>query len=285
MVASDPQFPDGESAADYLGAVGELPDEEIDLARAALALAALDRPMVGLERYLHHIDRLVEEVRAMADPTGHVELDARVGALNHVLFDRFEYEGDSLTYDDLQNANLMRVIDRRKGLPIALSILYIATARALGWEAEGVNFPGHFLVRLTDGRQAVLVDPFRQGKLVSTAELRELLKQFKGEDAELSPEDYARAGNRDILLRLLNNLKLRLLQASDFQQALPVAERAALIAPEEPTVWHDAGVINAQAGNLGRALECLDKVTKLDADSLLQAQVAQLIQDLRGKLN
>ena len=169
--------------------LGGQPDQDIDLAQAALALGALDRPDVDLAPYQVHLDVLAEDARQAV--TGADDLAARVAALNDVMFQRYRYHGDTESYDDLDNANLLSVIDRKRGLPIALSIVYIATARALGWRAIGVNFPGHFLVRLDAGGGSALVDPFNGGAVRDSADLRALLKGLQGAEAELRPEHYA----------------------------------------------------------------------------------------------
>src|SRR5208282_948071 len=152
---------------DYLRRVAQLPDEAIELAEAALRLASLDRPHVSLERYRHHLALLVRDVAEESRRAIAVNdtLEARIAAVNQVIYARHGYRGDSLHYDDLQNANLMRVIDRRRGLPVSLSILYIHVVRAQGWQIAGIMFPAHFMVRLEhDGKRAI-IDPFNEGVL------------------------------------------------------------------------------------------------------------------------
>jgi regulator of sirC expression with transglutaminase-like and TPR domain len=161
-------------AQDHLRHVGTQADAEIDLAETALALAALERPEVSLDRYRDHLARLTD---AVAEQAAHSpeDVEARVAALRAVLAEHYGYAGDALTYDDLQNANLMRVIDRRKGLPVALGILYIGTARNLGWDIHGLNFPGHFLIRLNQAGERAILDPFNGGQTRTVMELRDLL--------------------------------------------------------------------------------------------------------------
>src|SRR4029077_16348765 len=130
--------------------------------------------------------------------------------LSEVICGEFRYCGDEETYDDLDNANLMRVIERRKGLPVALGILYLTVARSQGWAAAGLNFPGHFLIRLEsrDGRRAI-IDPFHEGRVLETPASRQLLKVVSGQAGELEASHYKAVSNRDILLRLQNNVKTR----------------------------------------------------------------------------
>ena len=136
-----------------LSSVGGQADDEIDLAETALLLAALDRPRVPIERYRDHVAMLQLETAQEGTRRGaERSLESRLEALRAVVVEKYGYRGDRLTYDDLQNANLMRVIDRRKGLPVALGIVYIAVARHQGWWISGLNFPGPFPSVLGAGR-------------------------------------------------------------------------------------------------------------------------------------
>lgn len=275
-----PEQLDGE-----LRRLGSLSDQDIDLAGAALALGALDRPQVDLDAYRGHLVALAEDTAHAAGGPGPADLRVRVEALNAAMFGRHGYRGDTESYDDLDNANLLSVIDRRRGLPIALSILYIATARALGWPAEGINFPGHFLVRVDGGGETALVDPFHGGALRDSADLRALLKGVQGDAAELRPEHYAPAGNRMILLRLQNNIKARLIAAGAFERALVVVERMAMLAPGEAALWHELGALHARLGNLRAAITALETFVELTPPGPARQQAALLIREVRSRLN
>src|SRR6184192_3802488 len=137
---------DPEQCARYLRELGAAGSPVLPIGDAALALASFERPRVGLSRYRQHLTALARDVGRHPGATG--ELAARAHALNEIILLKYGYSGDELTYDDLQNANLMRVVDRRTGLPVALGILYLHAARAQGWDAVGLGFPGHFLIRL-----------------------------------------------------------------------------------------------------------------------------------------
>jgi regulator of sirC expression with transglutaminase-like and TPR domain len=222
---------------------------------------------------------------AQCDAEGDAGLYARATTLSKVLAGSFGYQGDRVTYDDLQNANLMRVIDRRKGLPVALAILYIHAARSLGWPIEGVNFPGHFVVRLHNAGRAVILDPFAGGEPCTTADLRRKLKAAAGEKAELQPEHYAAVGNRDILLRLENNLKIRLIQEGDLEKAAAVLERMLLVAPKHAPLYREAGLIHARLGNLNAARTALESFLEISDNDSQRHHVARLIQDLGQQIN
>ena len=277
-------FADPDAAGAWLKALGGAPDAAIDLTGACLALAALERPWQSLDREVDHLLRLADDLRR-AVPVAGLPLAARADAIAGVLHGRHDYRGDTETYDDLRNANLLAVIERRRGLPIALSILWLHLARAMDWPAEGVNFPGHFLVRLGDGPERLMIDPFDGGRAVETGSLRALLKLVEGEDAELKPHHYAPASNRDILLRLQNNIKLRLIQAGRLDDARTTVERMLLYAPDRAALWHALGVLNAETGRPKAALDALGRVAELDGAGVWQRQVARLMQQLRRKLN
>jgi regulator of sirC expression with transglutaminase-like and TPR domain len=256
-------------------------DAALDLAAMALALAALNRGADAAPA-ARHLEALAREAAAAGPalaPAGQVR------ALNALLFQRYRYAGDSETYDDLANADLIRVVERRKGLPIALAILYIHAARGAGWEAEGVNFPGHFLVRIGGGEGALVVDPFARGAVLGAGELERLLKRMAGDEAVLAREHLAAAGNRDMLLRLQNNIKLRCLKREDTAGALVAVERMALVAPANPAVWHEAAALNAELGQLQRARTCFAAVARLDPGGRLGKEAEAMLGALRNRLN
>jgi regulator of sirC expression with transglutaminase-like and TPR domain len=267
---------------------GAQPDFAIDIGECALALAALDRPRVDLTRYRRHLVTLSDEIAEAAldrMETGTPDLEARIDAIRAVVYGRYGYAGDSLTYDDLQNANLMRVIDRRKGMPIALGILVIALARNLEWAAEGINFPGHFLVRLACGGRSTIVDPFNGGEPCGVVALRELLKSVAGPEAELEPTHYTPAKNRDVLLRLQNNIKLRLLREGSGERAARIIEAMLMIAPDNAALWRESGLIHGELGNMRRGLDELRQALALERDPRSQHQTAVLIQELSARVN
>jgi regulator of sirC expression with transglutaminase-like and TPR domain len=268
-----------------LRSFGDRADAEIDIAEAALILAAFDRPGVPLSRYREHLSRLARDVAALGERHGAAaSLDGRSAALNAVMLERYGYTGDRLSYDDLQNANLMRVIDRRKGLPVALGILYMHAARAQGWPIEGLDFPGHFLLRLALGGERAILDPFNAGALCGPRELRELLVSVAGAGSELTPAHTAAVSNREVLLRLQNNIKLRLLRERP-EAALGVLETMLMIAPDRSALWREAGGLHARLGNLRAAATALEHSLELARDGPARQQAAALLQKVKARLN
>ena len=267
----------------YLRELAALQSPILPIGEAALALASFERPRVGLARYRQHLATVARDVGRHVGAGG--DLAARCRALNEVMLLKYGYSGDELTYDDLQNANLMRVVDRRKGLPVALGILYLHAARAQGWDSVGLGFPGHFLIRLQDGAERLILDPFHGGKVCDAAVLRELLRAMAGQDIELAPEHYAPVADRDVLLRLQNNLKSRLLQAGRKERALRVVETMLLLAPDLAELWQEAGILHAQFGNMRAAINALDEHVRRAPEGSARHQAAALLQQLKSKLN
>ncbi len=278
---------DPEECARYLRELAAMTSPILPIGEAALALASYERPRVGLLRYRQHLQTIARDVGrhsgAQGDHRG--DLAARAQALNEIILLKYGYSGDELTYDDLQNANLMRVVDRRKGLPVALGILYLDAARAQGWDSVGLGFPGHFLVRLTEGAERLILDPFHGGRVCDAATLRELLKAMAGQEVELAPEHYAPVADRDVLLRLQNNLKSRLLQAGLHERALRTVETMLLLAPDLAELWQEAGLLHARLGNMRAGVNALEQFIIRAPEGTARHQAAAILQQLKSKLN
>jgi regulator of sirC expression with transglutaminase-like and TPR domain len=278
-----PANSDPETCARYLRELGASGERVLPIAEAALALASFERPRVDFGHYRDHLRLIAHDVGQHHGAAG--DLAARARALNEIILLKYGYSGDALTYDDLQNANLIRVIDRRKGLPVALGILYIHAARVQGWDIAGLAFPGHFLVRLSDGPERVIIDPFHDGQICGAAELRELLKAATGHDSELLPEHYTAASDRDVLLRLQNNLKARLLQMQNLERAVTVIEAMLMLAPDLAELWYEAGMLHRHLGNMRAAAAALEQYVVRAPDGMSRHQAAAILQQLRTQLN
>ncbi|NQW11609.1 MAG: hypothetical protein HQ481_17220 [Alphaproteobacteria bacterium] len=259
-----------EAVLDRVAAAGDRP---IGLAEAALALAALERPARDLAPHRAH---LAEMAAAVADAA---LAQAPADALAATLAGRFGYTGDDATYDDLTNADLAAVIERRRGLPVALGILYCEAARAQGWRAVGLNFPAHFLIRIEAGGTPVVLDPFHGGVALSAADLRALLRRM-GAGQELLPEHHAAVPDRHILLRLQNNIKLRRLKSGDSDGALKTLGLMRRMAPERVDLAREEAGILVQLGALRGAADTLriwlaaghgDPVERREIEALLTA--------------
>ncbi len=273
---------DPDNLARRLEATGTLPDEAIELAPTALMLAGLANPAHDLPRAFAQLERLARDVAAAGAAES---AEARARLLAEVLVGAHGYRGDRETYDDLANADLVRVIERKRGLPVALAILWLHAGRAQGWAVEGLGFPGHFVVRIGGADGQAIVDPFAGGRVIGTPELRQLLKRVGGEDAELTPRHTRAVGNRAILLRLQNNIKQRLVQAGDADGARAVLARMLLVAPGEVGLWHEAGMLDAERGNLRAAAAELAQAAKLAPDTTTRHRIEEQMRKISARLN
>lgn len=227
-----------------LAAFGALPDDQLRIGEAALWLAMRDLHNATIEPYLAHLDLLAEDLAAASK--GIERLRGRVACLREVIFRTHRYVGDSESYDDLRNANLMSVIDRRKGLPVALGVLVLNTARRQGWDICGLNFPGHFLLRMSLAGESVVVDPFARLRRLAAEELRGLLARVHGRAVPLRAEYIRGVSDREVLLRLQNNIKSRALAAGDMTRAFDVLDSMVLIAPGNSGLGDELAMLRAR---------------------------------------
>ncbi len=267
---------------EHLEHIGTLDDADVPLFDTALDFASLAHVGRHTAAYREHIKKMQAEVGerytalvvAGADET----VQTRIAATKHVMCDKYGYEGDRETYNDLRNADMMDVIDRRKGIPISLAILALECARAQGWDVKGINFPGHFLIRFDDGGTRVMCDPFQSFKILQAPDLRQIVKSVMGPQAELSVSFYQDVANREILLRLQNNIKYRQIESEDYAGALETVMLMQSFAPAEYRLFLDEGVLHARLGQNDRAIAVVEKylnaVTnpgdKYDAELLLR---------------
>ena len=266
---------DAIEALSYLRALGEAGEGPHDIARAAVLLASLDRPGHPLEASLAHLEDLAQHLRGKG--LDGLPTAAATRRLAEAMSQHFGYEGDRLSYDDPKNADLIAVIARRRGLPVALGILYIHAARAGGLLASGLNTPGHFLLSVASAAEEggeFWLDPFNGGAAIARDEVS-------------GPGSDARAvSDTEVLLRLQNNLKLRALQLGHGARALEVAGRMALIAPGHAEVWFDLARLNEEAGILGAARKAYEACLGLaSAGAPLHNESALALDSLKRRLN
>ena len=268
-----------------LDAIGRLPDDEIDLGEAALHLARVDAPLADWRTARAHLTDLARAAVALAQDIAPDDLPAQAGALTGLLAERHGYTGDSETYDDLANANLIRVIERRRGLPVALGILWLHAARAAGWTGHGIDFPGHFLIALEGARTQAVLDVFAGGESLDARDLRALLKRVEGPKAELRPGLLAPMATRGVLLRLQNNIKSRRLAAGDLAGALTCAEDMLRFAPEEAPLWRDTALLHQRLDQVAAALRCYQRFLDLVPAGEAAQRARTAMDELRSRLN
>ncbi len=285
-------------AAQALAAIGLLPDAEIDPAPAALQLARLDAPGSEWLEASAHLSDLAREAAAIGSLMSGRSAEARVGALAGLIHARHGYRGDSETYDDLDNANLIRVIERRRGLPVALGVIWLHCIRAAGWDGFGVDFPYHFLVAMTvreggapaeapdsedDAEAVVLLDAFAEGNTLGAGDLQRLLGRLGAAPVSLHPDMIRRMTGREVLLRLQRNLVQRRLMAGEPEAALASLGGMLQIAPDVAANWLNAADLSRQVGHMQAAMDCLERFLTLVPRGQVADKARADLSELRGQ--
>jgi regulator of sirC expression with transglutaminase-like and TPR domain len=268
-----------------LAAIGKMVDAEIDIGNAALQLARVDAPDADWEAAARHLSDLAHGAVERAVAMDKEDLPAKAIALADVLAGKFGYSGDLDSYDDLANANLIRVTERRRGLPVALGVIWLHAARAAGWGSHGVDFPAHFLVALEGHKTQVVIDVFNGGQIVSARELRALLKRVEGEKAELRPGLLQPMSTWRVLLRLQNNILTRRLEAGDLRGGLHCTEDMLLIAPDQAELWRQAGIMNQRLEQVAAARDCYQRFLELVPEGAVANSVRTQLDILKSMLN
>ncbi len=264
-----------------LRALGAMPDDQLDIAEAALLLAALDRPEIDLAPYRRHLSDLVSQV---AGEDAGAEAGPRALALAAVIAGENDYRGDNDSYDDPANADLMRVIDRRLGLPVALGILYIHAGRAQGWAVDGLDFPGHFLIRVQGEDGSLVLDPFHRGRIADPPLMQDLLRRISGEQ-ELRPDHVRPMRSRDVLLRLANNIKARAWKNGDVDRTATMLERMLLVAPDFAPAWRELGLVEEKRGRIRQSISATERFLVLSADEGAGLEAKAFLHHIRRQLN
>lgn len=221
--------------------------EPVPIARGALLIAKEEYPDLDIDAYLDKIAALAREgelVVRMGDDT--VE---KIQLLSHFLFEQKGFEGNRDDFSNPRNSFLNDVLDRRLGIPITLSVVYLEVGRRLGLNLYGVGFPAHFLVKAVDQRGELIIDPFNGGAILSLEEIRARLTQIYNQPVELQPVHLKPTGGRQILVRVLRNLKNIYVSSSDSTRALAALDRILLL---EPRALEEL----MERGGLYERLEC-----------------------------
>ena len=271
---------------------GELPDNAINLGEAALALAAMEKPGEKLTPYREHLAVLVKQARA-AGPAK--KLDDQLNILRRVLVVQNKYQGDENHQAEARATNLMDVIDRRQGSPVALGLLYLHLAAEMGWAMTGLDLSGHFLLRLSAQDGQVVIDPFRAGQ---TCQIEDAGEVFFDDDGflddvlgakpvllDLSSELLRPLSRRDVLLRLQHSVKRRLLSQDRVDAAISALQGMILFAPRHQDLWRELGYLQAERGHIRAAITALEVVRDLVADPVPLQQADVMIRELRWRLN
>jgi regulator of sirC expression with transglutaminase-like and TPR domain len=262
-----------------------LDDEQINLAEAALLIAAEEYPSLDMAVYIEKIDRIGDLVRERASRARNSR--DILSAINTTLFDELGFRGNVENYYDPRNSFLNEVIDRRTGIPITLTVVYMEVARRVGLHVEGVGMPGHFIAKLATDGGDVFIDTFNGGRLFGEVGCADLLSEMSGGRLQLKPEHMAAVPKKQILKRMLANL-MGVYAASDHRRALAAIERILLINPDSPPHIRDRGLLLATLGRATGAIAELERYLMLAPDSPDADSIREQIKSIRqsqAKLN
>jgi regulator of sirC expression with transglutaminase-like and TPR domain len=232
------------------------------LAPAALAIARVEYPTLDPLPYLQRLERMGEAAAGRLQRQDASDTAAQVATLNAYLYEELGFSGNREHYDDPRNSFLNEVLDRRLGIPISLAAVYLEIGRRGGMRLEGVNFPGHFLVRVRGAEEAI-VDPFHAGALLSEVDCRQLLRQHLGEEAAFDKALLATATRQQIAVRMLVNLKRLYVQMRSFPQARAIADLLLAVDPSAFSELRDRGLLAYHMEDFSSALRDLEAYLRL----------------------
>jgi regulator of sirC expression with transglutaminase-like and TPR domain len=243
-------------AKDIFRSLAALDESVFPLDRATLAIGLEEFPGLNIEKYLHQLDTLAARIEML---TGrNVSPEIMLNGFKEILFVQEGLTGNKEDYYDPSNSYLNEVLDRKSGIPISLSIIFIEVARRLGFPIEGMGLPGHFLVRYKQRDQEILIDVFNRGKVVTAEYCQELLDQVYGGSVSLQSTFFQPMGKKAIVTRVLFNLKAIYYQREDYYKALAMVDRILMLNPGAISEIRDRGFLYMQMSLFSKALSDLD---------------------------
>jgi regulator of sirC expression with transglutaminase-like and TPR domain len=228
---------------------------DICLLRVALEIARDTYQGLGLEPYLQYVEELADRVRARC--ASHAGSRKVLKQINWVLYTEEGYRGNREDYFDPRNSYINEVIDRRIGIPISLSLLYQAIAKRVGIVLQGLNLPAHYMLRVEEGDELIVVDPFHDGEILDRHGCERRLSQIAQRSFILGEEYFAACRPRVTIARMLRNLKSIYLGTHDFISALPVQRRLTALIPDDPGEQRDLGMTCMYVDRHGEAIALL----------------------------
>ena len=258
---------------------GQIPDHDLPVLDVLWDLARLEQSPEAVAA----AQSVVQDMRtALAKnvPETATSLNDQHIYLQDMIHHQFGFTTDTESGEP-ENINLVTVVERRCGLPVALAALYIDLADTQDWVASGLNFPGHFLVQLKQGAQTILIDP-ADGTILQAHDLRRLLKDTLGVHAELQHNHYQIATIRQLILRFYNNQKTALINADKIADALQVVESLLQIAPHEPRLHYDAAVLATRLDKIDDAIIYWEKFILLSDNKTEKDQAKYILSRLQS---
>jgi regulator of sirC expression with transglutaminase-like and TPR domain len=234
-------------------------DTQVDLGRAVLLMAKCEYKKLDVEFYLSQIDEMAKTIGSRLSPNA-ATLNplSIINQINEYLYNELAFRGNKENYYDPRNSFLNEVLVRRLGIPITLSVLYMEIARRLGLTILGVGMPGHFLMKCTIDDQEIIIDAFNQGRILDKNDCQQLITNLYGTGIELKSSFFRAVSKKEILIRMLNNLKSIYLSSGDHQRTIATIECLLLITPQSINDIRDRGLVSYHLGKYSRAISDLE---------------------------
>ncbi len=271
-------------ALDYISSCALKSNDEIKSAELAIALVYDDHEVVSVDRHINHLKKISDEVGrrfcALIEAGSDNDVGARLAALKHVIIDIHDYQPDTKNHEILEGADMIRVIDRGRGCSAALGVLYMDAALRQGWQIEGVNFPSRFLCRIEHEGMRLIFDPASSCAVMEAHDLRALVKEALGEEAELSTQYLEGLDAKQSVIHLCNNIKLRRIEMGEYRKALSLVRRMLVLEPDEFRLLLDAGVLSARLNENDQAREYLNDYIEKAPDDYDRRDALILLSEL-----
>jgi regulator of sirC expression with transglutaminase-like and TPR domain len=261
----------------------QVDDEKIDLVRGALTIARTEYPELNIECYVERVDELAFEAEARVTEIG--DASETISAINYVLFHQAGLHGNRDDYYDPRNSFLNDVLDRCLGIPITLALIYMEVGRRLGFPLFGVGMPGHFLLKNYDiDGSETLIDCFNGGDILNAQDCQRRLDEIYSGQMTLRPEFLFAVSRRQMLTRILNNLKTVYMTARNFKKVLPLVDLVLVIYPRSPEDVKQRALLRYSLGQAKAAAEDLEEYLKMSPEASDSDEIRQTALSIRRML-
>ena len=266
---------------DALFELAQLENDQIDLAKGALLIAKDTYADLDIEVYLQRLNQMAEELQSQIGREA--DTSEQINHLNRYLFETQGFAGSSQeNYYDARNSYLNEVLERKIGIPITLSVVYMEIGKRIGLPLVGVGFPGHFIVKHRD--LEIVIDPFERGQILSDEDLSERLAQIFRESVPMHPRFLQAVTNKEILARMLRNLRQIHFREGEYEQAVKIAEQITWLAPESAQDYRDLGYLYYQVNAYGKSLASFNTYLRLSEDPPDREEISRNIRVLTQQI-
>jgi len=266
--------------------LASLSDDRINLAHGALLIAKAAYPDLDESLYLARLDRLASDVKR--DLTVDMDAATVIARINHILFDKEKFRGNREQYYDPDNSFLNRVIDRKTGIPITLCLIYIEVAGRLGLDVRGIGLPGHFIAALCHAAGKIYIDPFNRGEIRSVDDCIEIVRTYTGETVAPDPGWLQPIGSKELLARMLRNLKLIYARQENDVMLFKMIHWILTLQPDSPAELSERAKLYEDMGNPARAVKdwerCILNISDHEGVNKIRARIA-ILKKMRSQIH